>query len=132
MLSEPALLAAHAGALDDRFPEGPMRNLAKFLKVQYAGNGKAPSLQALKDAPGLPPIEPILLLKDRDMAEPEWSPERLSEEAAICARELEKAATKKMEKELVGALAEAEQRGDRATATKIAERLEDVAKRSHN
>ena len=132
MLSESELFTAHIGALDDRFPEGPMRNLAKFLKAQYSEDGKAPSLQALKDAPGLPPIEPILLLKDRDMAESEWTPERLSEEAAICARELEKAAIKKMEKELVGALAEAEQRGDRATATKIAERLEDVAKRSHN
>jgi len=62
----------------------------------------------------------------------EWTPEQLSEEAAVCARELEKAATKKTEKELVGALAEAEQRGDRATANQIAKRLEDVAKRSHN
>ena len=130
MLSEPELFSAHAGDLDDRFPEGPMRELAKFLKAQYSGNGKAPSLQALQGAPGLPPIEPILLLKDRDMAE--WTPEQLSEEAAVCARELEKAATKKTEKELVGALAEAEQRGDRATANQIAKRLEDVAKRSHN
>src|SRR5688572_26438005 len=130
MLSEPELFSAHAGSLDDRFPEGPMRELAKFLKAQYSGNGKAPSLQALQSAPGLPPIEPILLLKDRDMAE--WTPEQLSEEAAVCARELEKAATKKTEKELVGALAEAEQRGDRATANQIAKRLEDVAKRSHN
>ncbi|HJV32741.1 MAG TPA: DNA primase [Patescibacteria group bacterium] len=130
MLNEPELFSAHAQALDDRFPEGPMRNLAKFLKAQYTDSGKAPSLQALREAPGLPPIEPILLLKDRDMAE--WTPEQLTEEAAVCARELEKAATKRTEKELVGALAEAEQRGDRATATQIAKRLEDVAKRSHN
>lgn len=130
MLSEHEHLAAHAEALDDRFPEGPMRTLAKFLKATYTETGKAPSLQALREAPGLPPIEPILLLKDRDMAE--WNPEQLAEEAAVCARELEKAAIKRTEKELVGALAEAEQRGDRAMATQIAKRLEDVAKRSHN
>ncbi|HTK60589.1 MAG TPA: toprim domain-containing protein, partial [Candidatus Baltobacteraceae bacterium] len=130
MLSEPELFSAHIAEMDDRFPEGPMRELARFLKAQYTLDGKAPSLQALQSAPGLPPIGPILLLKDRDMAE--WNPEQLTEEAAVCARELEKAATKKTEKELVGALAEAEQRGDRATANQIAKRLEDVAKRSHN
>lgn len=132
MLSENEIFSAHLADLDDRFPEGQMRNLAKFLKAHYTENGKAPSLQALKDAPGLPPIEPILLLKDRDMSEAEWTPERLTEEAFVCARELEKSATKKTEKELVGALAEAEQRGDRAMATHIAKRLEEVGKRSHN
>lgn len=130
MLSEPELFSAHIGAMDDRFPEGPLRELAKFLKARYTESGKAPSLQDLKAAPGLPPIEPILLLKDRDMAE--WTPEQLAEEASVCARELEKSAIKKTEKELVGALAEAEQRGDRATANQIAKRLEEVAKRSHN
>ncbi len=130
VLSEPELLSAHHGALDDRFPEGPLRELAKFLASRYSETGKAPSLQALQETPGLPPIGPILLLKDRDMDG--WTPEQLAEEAAVCARELEKAAIKKTEKELVGALAEAEQRGDRATATQIAKRLEDIAKRSHN
>jgi DNA primase len=130
MLSEPELFSAHIGAMDDRFPEGPLRELAKFLKARYTESGKAPSLQDLQAAPGLPPIEPILLLKDRDMAE--WTPEQLAEEASVCARELEKSAIRKTEKELVGALAEAEQRGDRATANQIAKRLEEVAKRSHN
>jgi len=130
MLSEKELFEAHIKDMDERFPEGPMLRLANFLKAHYTENGKAPSLQALQSAAGLPPIEPILLLKDRDMAE--WTPEMLSEEASVCARELEKSATKKTEKELVGALAEAEQRGDRATAIQIAKRLEEVAKRSHN
>lgn len=130
MLHEPELFSAHAAALDERFPEGPMRDLAKFLQARYSETGKAPSIQDLQEASGLPPIEPILLLKDRDMAD--WTPEQLSDEAAVCARELEKSAVKRTEKELVGALAEAEQRGDRATANQIAKRLEDVAKRSHN
>jgi hypothetical protein len=130
MLSENELFLAHIKDLDDRFPEGQMRNLAKFMKAHYTENGKAPSLTALQSEAGLPPIEPILLLKDRDMAE--WTPEQLTDEATVCARELEKAATKKTEKELVGALAEAEQRGDRAGATQIAKRLEEVNKRSHN
>ena len=92
-----------------------------------AGNNRAEVLLA---DPALPALEPILLLKDRDMAG--WTPEQLAEEADVCARELEKTAVKKTEKELVGALAEAEQRGDRAAATQIAKRLEALAKRLHN
>ena len=58
--------------------------------------------------------------------------EQLAEEAVLCARELEKSAVKRTEKELVGALAEAEQRGDRAASHQIAMRLEALAKRLHN
>lgn len=139
ILHESALFEAHAAALDERFPEGPMRTLAEKLRLYYTETGKAPILQdaffawysdARHADPDLPALEPILLLKDREMAD--WSPEQLAEEAAVCARELEKTAVKKTEKELVGALAEAEQRGDRATATQIAKRLEALAKRLHN
>jgi hypothetical protein len=139
MIEEPAIFEALVSALDDRFPEGPLRTLAEKLMAYYTGVGKT---HILKDAffawytnsrradPALPALEPILLLKDRDMAA--WTPEQLAEEASVCASELEKSAAKKTEKELVGALAEAEQRADRATATQIAKRLEALAKRSHN
>jgi DNA primase len=139
MLQDPGLFSAHAEALDDRFPEGPLRDLAKILKGYYTGSGKAPQpdqaffawyATSRRADPALPALEPILLLKDRDM--PGWSGEQLAEEASVCARELEKSAIKKTEKELVGALAEAEQRGNRAEATRIAQRLEALAKRSHN
>lgn len=139
MLEEPSLFAAHAAALDDRFPEGPLRKLAEKMAAYYTESGKGPILkdaffawysEARQADPVLPALEPILLLKDRDMAE--WTPEQLEEEAAVCARELERAAVKKAEKELVGSLAEAERRGDRATATQIAKRLETLAKRLHN
>lgn len=139
MLHAPELFKAHAAALDDRFPEGELRTLAKLLASYYTENAKAPILQppffawytnARQADPSLPAIEPILLLTDRDM--PEWSEEQLAEEASVCARELEKAAVKKTEKELLGALAEAEQRGDRAASTHIAKRLEAIAKRLHN
>lgn len=139
MLADPALFEAHAQALDDRVPEGPLRSLAKNLTAYYTEAAKALVLQApffswyaaaMQADPTLPAIEPILLLKDRDM--PDWTPEQLAEEAAVCARELEKAAVKKTEKELVGALAEAEQRGDRAASHQIAKRLEALARGSHN
>ncbi len=139
MLHDSGLFSAHAAALDDRFPEGPLRSLAKMLATYYTENAKAPSLQApffawyataRQTDPTLPAIEPILLLKDRDM--PEWTEEQLVEEAVVCARELQKSAVKKTEKELVGALAEAEQRGDRAASHQIAQRLEAIAKRLHN
>jgi hypothetical protein len=109
------------------------------MNAYYTEVGKTHILQddffawysnARRADPALPALEPILLLKDRDMAE--WTPEQLAEEASVCARELERAAVKKTEKELVGALAEAEQRADRATATQIAKRLEALAKRLHN
>ncbi len=139
LLHDEAAFKANVAALDDRFPEGPLRNLAKMLAAYYTENAKAPLLQAsffawytnakLAD-PTLPAIEPILLLKDRDMAD--WTEEQLAEEAVLCARELEKSAVKRTEKELVGALAEAEQRGDRAASHQIAMRLEALAKRLHN
>jgi DNA primase len=139
LLRDPAVFTAHVEALDDRFPEGELRNLAKLLASYYTENAKAPILQApffawyanaRQTDPSLPAIEPILLLTDRDM--PEWTEEQLVEEAAVCARELEKTAVKKTEKELLGALAEAEQRGDRAASIQIAKRLEAIAKRLHN
>ncbi len=139
MLQEEGFFAKHIGALDGRFPEGPLRTLAEKMRAYYTDFGKAPILQdafiawyfdARLADPALPALEPILLLKDRDMAG--WTPEQLAEEADVCARELEKTAVKKTEKELVGALAEAEQRGDRAAATQIAKRLEALAKRLHN
>ncbi len=139
MLHDPQLFTAHAGALDDRFPAGPLGSLAKMLAAYYTDSAKAPVLQApffawyanaRQTDPTLPAIEPILLLKDRDM--PEWTAEQLVEEAVVCARELEKTAVKKTEKELVGALAEAEQRGDRAASIQIAKRLEGINKRLHN
>ncbi len=139
ILQDPAIFSGLAVALDDRIPEGPLRRLAQKMSIYYTETGKVPVLQdafvawyvnARQADPALPPVEPILLLKDRDMAE--WTPEQLAEEASVCARELEKAAVKKSEKELVGALAEAEQRGDRAMATQIAKRLEALAKRLHN
>lgn len=139
MLQEPGLFEAHEVVLGESFPEGPLRTLAEKLRAYYTESGKVHILQdaffawysdARRADQALPALEPILLLKDRDMAE--WTPEQLKEEADVCARELEKAATKKTEKELVGALAEAEQRGDRAMATQIAKRLEALAKRLHN
>lgn len=139
MIEEPTLFEAQAAALDERFPEGPLRRLAEKMKSYYSEAGKDPILKdaffawysnARQADPALPALEPILLLKDRDMAD--WTPEQLEEEAAVCARELERAAVKKTEKELVGSLAEAERRGDRATATQIAKRLETLAKRLHN
>lgn len=123
----------------DWIPEGTLRALAKTLKAYYTSVGQAPCLpdgffahyaEARRADPALPALEPILLLKERDFSG--WSPEQLAAEAETCAKELEKSALRRRQKEMLGALAEAEKRGDRAAATKIAERLEEIAASTHN
>lgn len=119
--------------------EGSLHGLAKSLKAYYTRDGQAPLrsdgffahyAEARKTDSSLPPLEPILLLTERDMSG--WSPEQLADEAETCVKELEKSAIRRLQKELLGALAEAEKRGDRAEATKIAGRLEEIAVATHN
>lgn len=140
ILGEPEGLKGLLGRFDpDWIPEGGLRALAKALKAYYTVDGQAPRLpdgffahyaEARKADSTLPALEPILLLKERDL--PGWSPEQLSAEAETCAKELKKSALRRRQKEMLGALAEAERRGDRAAATKIAERLEEIAASTHN
>ena len=138
ILSIPALFLKHVNELNHEWIQaGPLQSLAKILKRYYTETGQAPLLQngffawyarARQAEPSLPSLEPIILLKDRDL--PEWTEVQLAEEAQVCLRELEKAAIRRMKKELLGALAEAEKRDDRATVNQIAKRLEELAQRT--
>jgi hypothetical protein len=117
------------------FSPGPLRALAKILKAYYTGVGTSAfelrgffaSYDASRSADqALQALEPIILLKERDMSG--WTDEQLSEEAFTCATELEKSAKKRTAKELVQALKEAEDRHDAAEAATVAKRLEHLMK----
>lgn len=119
----------------ETIPEGQLRQLAKKLKELYTGADAQTfepraffaSYEALRTAnPALPPIEPLVLLKERDMAG--WTDAQILGEVEACLRELEKAARKRAAKELLGALSDAERRGDVARASAIAKQLEETLK----
>ena len=139
IFSDPGLFAQSVPLLDPAWiSEGPLRRLANSAKAYYTEVGQAPlredgffawysNLRATD--PSLPAPEPILFLRERDFAE--WTENQIADEVRVCLMELEKAQIKRLQKELLGALAEAEHRADRATATHIAKRLEELAQRSH-
>jgi hypothetical protein len=117
------------------FPEGSLRILAKKLKELYTGADASPfepraffaSYEAMRlSNSDLPAIEPLVMLKERDMAG--WSDVQISDETTACLRELEKAARHRAAKELLAALGDAEKRGDAAQAASIAKKLEEMLK----
>lgn len=139
VLSDFSHFPAVAAALDPEWiTEGPLRRLAKILKAYYTEVGQAPlredgffawyaKIRATDSS--LPALEPVLLIRERDFAD--WTEAQISDEVRVCLAELEKAHVKRLKKELLGALAEAERRADRAQAMTIAKRLEELAQRSH-
>jgi DNA primase len=136
ILANPKEFKAISADLDEGwFPTGSLATLAKKLKAYYAESSQSALgqkgffesyVRARDSDPALPPIEPIVLLKERDMAE--WTEEQLREEASACLRELEKLHRKRAAKELLAALGAAEKRGDVPEANAIARRLEELMK----
>lgn len=136
LISDVRRLKAHIESMDPQwFPDGPTRALAKNVKDNYTGSvapafelkGFFSSYETSRRADStLPPIEPILLLKERDMAG--WTEEQLNEEAGVCGRELEKTYRKRAVRELLSELGEAERRGDAEKAQAAAVRLERLMK----
>lgn len=120
-------------------PEGGLRRLAEKLKATYTAGGTSvfepkgffASYEAWRRSePDLPALEPIVMLKERDMAG--WSEDQFSDELFACLRELEKSARKRATKEILGALSAAEKRGETARVAELSKQLEELVKPDPN